>query len=192
MQPAKIPVAISATDPLEIQAFETVLQGGAFTPLVLASPDMPAMVTLVCGGDAPVPNGPCVQLGRDIPTPARLMDILNALERAATHTLDTAIILTWAGWALSMQNSTLTNTNNIATALTDIEARFLYILFTAQGESVARDDLLARVWHYRADVETHTVETHVYRLRQKIEDTPNTPRFLLTTETGYRLAHELV
>lgn len=191
MQPAKIHVALSATDPLEIRAFETVLQGGAFAPLVLATPDMPAMVTLVCPG-APVPNGPCVRLGIDMPTPARLIDILNALESAATQALVTQEPLLWAGWQLDMHKCTLTNANKSTIALTDTEARFLYILFTAQGRSVARDELLARVWHYRTDIETHTVETHVYRLRQKIEASPNAPRFLLTTETGYRLTTELV
>ena len=71
--------------------------------------------------------------------------------------------------------------------LTEKETNILKYLYRAGGKSVARDELLAEVWGYNAAVTTHTLETHVYRLRQKIEPDPANARLLLTEAGGYRL-----
>ena len=52
---------------------------------------------------------------------------------------------------------------------------------------MAREDLLKHVWGYNANVATHTLETHIYRLRQKIEDNPAEALLLVTEAGGYRL-----
>ena len=71
--------------------------------------------------------------------------------------------------------------------LTDKETSILKYLFRAGGKPVAREELLSEVWGYNAAVTTHTLETHVYRLRQKIEPDPAHARLLLTETGGYRL-----
>lgn len=73
------------------------------------------------------------------------------------------------------------------TRLTEKEAAVLKYLHRAAGAMVTREDLLADVWGYNATAATHTVETHVYRLRLKIEPRPNSPRILLHDRGGYRL-----
>jgi DNA-binding response OmpR family regulator len=70
--------------------------------------------------------------------------------------------------------------------LTDKEAAILQFLYRA-GKAIGRDTLLGEVWGYHAGVTTHTLETHVYRLRRKIERDPAKAEILVTEPGGYRL-----
>jgi DNA-binding response OmpR family regulator len=72
--------------------------------------------------------------------------------------------------------------------LTEKEVSLLVLLYEAGGDTVARDVILDAVWQYAESVETHTLETHIYRLRQKIEADPANPEFLCTGEQGYYLS----
>ena len=71
--------------------------------------------------------------------------------------------------------------------LTEKETNILKFLHCAPEGVVARDVLLHEVWGYNAGVTTHTLETHIYRLRQKIEPDPGNARLLVTESGGYRL-----
>ncbi|MFN0115108.1 MAG: response regulator transcription factor [Paracoccaceae bacterium] len=71
--------------------------------------------------------------------------------------------------------------------LTEKETNILKYLYRATEGVVARDVLLHEVWGYNAGVTTHTLETHIYRLRQKIEPDPSNARLLVTESGGYRL-----
>jgi DNA-binding response OmpR family regulator len=71
--------------------------------------------------------------------------------------------------------------------LTDKETGILKFLYRAAQHQVGRQELLSEIWGYNASVWTHTLETHIYRLRQKIEADPANPRFLLTGASGYSL-----
>ncbi|HTZ76309.1 MAG TPA: response regulator transcription factor [Stellaceae bacterium] len=71
--------------------------------------------------------------------------------------------------------------------LTEKETSILKYLFRAGDRTVGRDALLNEVWGYNAGVTTHTLETHVYRLRQKIERDPARAEILVTEPGGYRL-----
>jgi DNA-binding response OmpR family regulator len=71
--------------------------------------------------------------------------------------------------------------------LTEKETNILKYLYRAGSKAVSREELLTEVWGYNAGVTTHTLETHVYRLRQKIEPDPAQARLLLTEAGGYRL-----
>ena len=72
--------------------------------------------------------------------------------------------------------------------LTEKETSILKFLYRAGGKAVTRDVLLDEVWGYNSGVTTHTLETHVYRLRQKIEPDPSNASILLTESGGYRLS----
>ena len=72
--------------------------------------------------------------------------------------------------------------------LTEKETSILKFLYRAGGKPVTRDVLLDEVWGYNSGVTTHTLETHVYRLRQKIEPDPSNASILLTESGGYRLS----
>ena len=72
-------------------------------------------------------------------------------------------------------------------ALTEKEATILKFLYRAFPNDVTKEELLAEVWGFRNGVSTHTLETHIYRLRQKISRLTK-KQLILTIEKGYRLA----
>ena len=72
--------------------------------------------------------------------------------------------------------------------LTEKETNILKFLYRATEDVVPRDILLHAVWGYNAGVTTHTLETHIYRLRQKIEPDPGKASILITENGGYRLS----
>jgi len=71
--------------------------------------------------------------------------------------------------------------------LTEKEAAILKYLYRAGRRVVPRETLLHEVWGYHPEVTTHTLETHVYRLRQKIERDPARAEILVTEQGGYKL-----
>ena len=74
--------------------------------------------------------------------------------------------------------------------LTEKENNILNFLYKNSGNVVNRETLLHEVWGYNSKVTTHTLETHIYRLRQKIEDDPSKACFLITEPGGYKLRHK--
>lgn len=71
--------------------------------------------------------------------------------------------------------------------LTEKETAIIRYLYRADRRVVTRDVLLEEVWGYNSGVTTHTLETHVYRLRQKIETEPSNARLIVTESGGYKL-----
>jgi DNA-binding response OmpR family regulator len=80
----------------------------------------------------------------------------------------------------------LLDAKNRKVRLTEKETAILKYLYRAGGEPVGREELLTEVWGYNAGVTTHTLETHVYRLRQKVEG-ESAEKLLITEGGGYRL-----
>jgi DNA-binding response OmpR family regulator len=80
----------------------------------------------------------------------------------------------------------LLDVNSKKIRLTEKETNILKFLYRS-GETVPRETLLHEVWGYNPAVTTHTLETHIYRLRQKIEISPGQARILITESGGYRL-----
>jgi DNA-binding response OmpR family regulator len=81
----------------------------------------------------------------------------------------------------------LTGPNNTKVRLTEKETSILKFLYRAGDKVVGREVLLHEVWGYNPAVTTHTLETHIYRLRQKIEKDPTSAAILITDRGGYRL-----
>jgi DNA-binding response OmpR family regulator len=81
----------------------------------------------------------------------------------------------------------LVNAKGARLRLTEKEAAILRFLHRADRQVVSREVLLKDVWGYNANVTTHTLETHIYRLRQKIEVDPAEARLLVTDAGGYKL-----
>jgi DNA-binding response OmpR family regulator len=81
----------------------------------------------------------------------------------------------------------LLNLNGSKVRLTEKETSILRRLYRAGQRSVPRQTLLQEVWGYNSEVTTHTLETHIYRLRQKIEKNAIVPAILITEVGGYKL-----
>ena len=81
----------------------------------------------------------------------------------------------------------LAGEDNRKLRLNEKETVILKYRCRAGNKVVARDVLLAEVWGYNAGVTTHTLETHIYRLRQKVELDPSNAILLVTEPGGYRL-----
>jgi DNA-binding response OmpR family regulator len=81
----------------------------------------------------------------------------------------------------------LVDAQGVKLRLTEKEAAILRYLYRAEQQPVARETLLKNVWGYNSNVTTHTLETHIYRLRQKIELNPAEARLLVTEGGGYKL-----
>ncbi len=113
--------------------------------------------------------------------PFRLKDLLDCLERMI-------VPMNWqvGPWQFQTDKNYLTAPND-KTNLTEKEKAILNYLCRANGKTVRRDKLLQDVWGYRDGVDTHTLETHIYRLRKKIEATIDKPQILLSNNNGYKL-----
>jgi DNA-binding response OmpR family regulator len=82
---------------------------------------------------------------------------------------------------------TLTDESGQKIRLTEKETAILKFLYRAGEKVITRDVLLHEVWGYNSGVTTHTLETHIYRLRQKIERDPSKAELLVTEAGGYKL-----
>jgi len=83
-------------------------------------------------------------------------------------------------------NSRLMSLNNIELKLTEKEINTITYLSNS-NKPVSIDELQENVWSYQSDMETHTVETHIYRLRKKILNTFNDNEFILSKTNGYQI-----
>ena len=81
----------------------------------------------------------------------------------------------------------LNKRNKSITKLTEKEVSIIKYLYKNAGKIVSKNDLMQEVWEYSADVATHTVETHIYRLRQKVEQDNIDNQIIITSEGGYQL-----
>lgn len=118
--------------------------------------------------------------------PFRVGQVLNAIRRALEeygHSQSIGI----GPYSLRIVESVLLREGGPPVRLTDRERDLLVALARAEGCKLDRREILENIWGYVEGVETHTVETLVYRLRQKMEPDPANPTILLTDGSGYRI-----
>lgn len=118
-----------------------------------------------------------------LPLPARLGAIVDWLQRLARRV--PALTFPDGATRLEPQARRIVMDGGKAVPLTEKEIDMLAYL-AAQARPVARAELLQAVWGYNPEADTHTLETHVYRLRQKLEGA-GLPDVLQTGEEGYSL-----
>jgi DNA-binding response OmpR family regulator len=116
-----------------------------------------------------------------------LLELIRAQLRQQINSGD--IIINIGPYSFLSAAKMLIDTNNDSRKirLTEKESAILKYLFYAREAVIGRDVLLNEIWGYNSGVTTHTLETHVYRLRQKIEHDPSNAKFLVTEPGGYRL-----
>ncbi|RDE08516.1 response regulator transcription factor [Pelagibacterium lacus] len=103
------------------------------------------------------------------------------------HDQSEDVIFTIGPYSFQPSAKLLESSDGSKIRLTDKETSILKYLYRQGSKTISRDVLLAEVWGYNNRVTTHTLETHIYRLRQKIERDPSNARLLVTEEGGYRL-----
>ncbi len=119
--------------------------------------------------------------------PIRISRLLAELRRALGRQAADDIFALGKEYVFSLPQKTVTHAaSNKAAALTDKEAELLLMLVKAAGKSVSRDALLKDIWDFEAELESHTLETHMYRLRTKLRDI-GLKDALLAVEGGYVL-----
>lgn len=124
------------------------------------------------------------------PKPVRMGEVLKMIQKSLSqaHGDCSQDAVSIAGFSLDVAGLDLISPDGKAIRLTDKEKGILLYLHQNQDRVVERTELLSHVWEYAENVETHTLETHIYRLRQKIEKDPANPAILLTKDQGYALA----
>jgi hypothetical protein len=119
--------------------------------------------------------------------PVRAGAVLAAAQRLAESWRTGSDYITFGGHKLNVISHELAHENGKTLRLTEKESHILRLLSASLGQTVNRKTLLEQVWQYAENAETHTLETHIYRLRRKIEADPANPSLLLTDGAGYRL-----
>ncbi|HUX80064.1 MAG TPA: helix-turn-helix domain-containing protein [Alphaproteobacteria bacterium] len=116
-----------------------------------------------------------------LPRPVRFRELHSHLE-SLPYSQD----ITIAHFSLDIREKILKNLKTQEVQrLTEKECQLLRFFHQNKGKDVPKDRLLKEIWQYHPESETHTLETHIYRLRQKLETDPNVPEILLNGKDGY-------
>jgi DNA-binding response OmpR family regulator len=103
------------------------------------------------------------------------------------HEASEDAVFTIGPYSFRPSSKLLTGQKGNKVRLTEKETAILRYLYRAGQKPVSRETLLQEVWGYNSGVTTHTLETHVYRLRQKVEKDAANPSILVTDAGGYKL-----
>jgi DNA-binding response OmpR family regulator len=162
---------------------------GYCAKLRLLGHKMPIIIVARSGDEIDIVRGLDVGANDYLTKPLRLNE-LQARLRAQLRSFDNseAAVFTIGQYTFRPSAKLLQDpARNRCFRLTDKETAILKFLYRAGAQSVTRPVLLENVWGYPSHVETHTLETHIYRLRRKLEANPASCSLLITEAGGYRL-----
>lgn len=132
----------------------------------------------------PYLEGSCPSLNfLSLSQPIHFLDLLPLLE-----SLPYCQEITFSHFSLDLREKILKNlTLNSSQRLTEKECHILRFFYQNKGKELSKDTLLQEIWGYHPEAETHTLETHIYRLRQKLEEDSNNPQIIINGKDGYIL-----
>lgn len=121
--------------------------------------------------------------------PIVLSSLLNQIKSGINvFTNSTEGVLRFGKYELHPEDKTIINQKTgEAIKLTEREISIIRYLHKAASKPVSKEELLENVWEYSADTTTHTIETHIYRLRKKIEQEETATPFIVVEDGGYKL-----
>lgn len=118
-----------------------------------------------------------------LPLPIRFLDLLSILEG-----LPYSQEITFSHFSLDLREKILKNLKKeISQRITEKECQLLHFFHQNKGQELSKETLLKEIWSYHPEAETHTLETHIYRLRQKLEEDSNNPQIIVNGKEGYIL-----
>ncbi len=122
-----------------------------------------------------------------IKLPTNIIEINNTIESSfAKDKFVKNSFIKMKSYILDKNEKKLNNNNGIFLILTEKEVQLLE-LFLKNKKPINKNEILSLVWQYSSDADTHTVETHIYRLRKKIKDKFSDENFILNNKKGYYL-----
>jgi DNA-binding response OmpR family regulator len=161
------------------EAVKTMRQGGFRGPVIMLTAH---------DSDSDTVQGLEAGANDYVPKPFRFSVLLARIRaQLRTHEATDDAVLAIGPFTFRPSTKLLVNARGSKVRLTEKETAILRYLYRAAGKVVGRDELLQEVWGYNAGVTTHTLETHIYRLRQKVESDPANAALLVTEAGGYKL-----
>jgi len=175
-----VPAAVDAMDAVKHGPYAFAIIGlGEDVGTVLRAAGLQAPVLLLVEGEAQAPEA--------LAKPFRFSALLARLHALSSHHAANGDGAVRIGPYTFHPSAKLLQEGARKVRLTEKETNILKFLHASAG-TVPRDILLHEVWGYGPAVATHTLETHIYRLRKKIEQDPQKAQILLTEGGGYRLS----
>jgi DNA-binding response OmpR family regulator len=189
LSPTAPAVLLIEPDPLLAGMVTTYLTQIGYRVVEAASATDHVVAALVAAGQEAEAYGlavPVLLLGAaypHLPKPFRLPDLGARLAELVRQPVSLGPVLLDVGARCLRGDKTAP-----VVRLTEKETALLLRLRKADGACISRDQLLGEVWGYGSGVTTHTLETHIYRLRKKLKSYPDLEHRLVTEDGGYRLS----
>lgn len=178
-------IAVHSASEAVHRVLEEMLIASGHQPVAAANAELHLYDTTHPLAEQATAHTPKILLGGNRPEalnlPLRMATLVQAIARAATPTVALA-----GGWALDRAARALVHAQHPAQPLTEKESALLGAL--SGGIAISRERLLSEVWGMAGQVETHTLETHIYRLRAKLNGLSPLPCDVITEGGNYRLA----